>query len=78
MLLYLIKKAAVNSNGIKTFLANGVSTLFINAKTADINGLRKSKNPPPWLVIFLVVPFNKIPLLCKDLITFSISKFFFC
>ena len=33
--------AAVNPNGIKMFLANGVSTLFINDKPADINDLRK-------------------------------------
>ena len=62
----------------KTFLANGVSTLFINGKPAVINGLRKFKNPPSWLVIFLVVPCNKITLFSKDLITliiFFISLF---
>ena len=57
----------------KTLLANGVSTFFINDKLAVINGLRKFKNPPSWLVIFLVVSFNKIPLFSKDLITFIIS-----
>ena len=37
---------ADNPNGIKTFLANGMSTLFINGKLADINGLIKLRNPP--------------------------------
>ena len=32
-------------------------------------------NPPFRLVIFLVAPFNKIPLFSKDLITFIISLF---
>ena len=31
------------------------------------------KNPPSWLVIFVVAPFNKIPVFFKDLITFTIS-----
>ena len=35
--------------------------------------LIKFKKPPFWLVIFLVVHFNKIPLFSKDLITFIIS-----
>ena len=38
--------AAVNSNGIKTLLANGVSRYFINVKPAVINGLRKMINSP--------------------------------
>ena len=33
--------AAVNLNGTKTLLANGVSTSFINWKPAVINSLRK-------------------------------------
>ena len=64
--------AAVNLNGTKTLLANGVSTFFINGKPAVINGLRKLKNPPSWLVIGLVARFNKILLLSTDLITFII------
>ena len=55
------------------FLAIGVSIFFINGKPAAFNGLRIFKNPPSWLVIFLVVPFNKITLFSKDLITFTIS-----
>ena len=51
-------------------LANEVSRLLINGKPADINGLRKFKNPPSWIVIFLTVPFNKIPLFSKDFIIF--------
>ena len=35
-----------------------------------INGIRKFKNPPSWLVIFVVVPFDEIALFSKDLITF--------
>ena len=49
-----------------------MSTLFINNKPAVINGLRKFKIPPSWLVIFLAVPFNKIPLFSNHLITFII------
>ena len=35
-----------------------------------INGIRKFKNPPSWLVIFVVAPFDEIALFSKDLITF--------
>ena len=35
-----------------------------------INGIRKFKDPPSWLVIFVVVPFDEIALFSKDLITF--------
>ena len=37
--------AAVHPNSIKTVLANGVSTFFINGKPALINALR---NPTLW------------------------------
>ena len=47
-------------NGIKTLLANGVSTCFIKSKPDVINGLRRIKNPSTWLVTFLVVPIYKI------------------
>ena len=53
-------------------LANGVSAVSTNGKTAVINGLRRFKNPLSWLVIFLVVPFNKTSLFYKTLITFII------
>ena len=46
--------AAVNSNGTKTLLANGVSIFFINGKAIVINGLRKLRNPS-WQLVFLVV-----------------------
>ena len=62
---------AKNLNGIKTFLGNGVSRLFIKGNPAFINGLRKLRNAPSWLVIFVVVPF-KILLFSKDLNTFII------
>ena len=61
---------ADNPIGIKTRLANGVSAFFIYGKPAVINGLRKLRNTTSSLVIFAVVPFNKIPLFSKDLITF--------
>ena len=38
--------AAVNPNGIKTLLAYGVSTFFINGKPVVINSVRNLKNPP--------------------------------
>ena len=37
--------AAINPNGTKTSLANGISTLFINDKLVFPNGLRKLRNP---------------------------------
>ena len=52
--------AADNPNSNKTVLDRHISRLFINGKPSVINGFRKLKNPPPWLVIFLVVPFNKV------------------
>ena len=67
------KSAVVNRNGNRTLLARCVSTLFINAKTAAINDLRKLRNSSPLLVIFLVVRFNKIALFSKDLITFILT-----
>ena len=64
---------AVTSNYKNALSANGVSTLFINGKPAVINDLRKLRNPPSWIVIFLVVPFNKTPLFSEYLITFMIT-----
>ena len=46
---------------------------FINGKPAVIKDIRRLKNPTFWLVIFPVVPSNKIPLFYKDLITFILS-----
>ena len=42
---------ADNPNGTKTLLADGVIKIFINSKPAVINGLRKFRNSPFWLVI---------------------------
>ena len=67
--------ATVNSKGTKLVLANYVSTVFISAKPTDINGLRKLRNPLSWLVIFVAVSSNSIPLFSKDLITFIIYIF---
>ena len=50
-----------------------MSAFFINGKPAVIKDLRKLRNPPSRLVIFVVVPFNKIPLFSTKLITFIIS-----
>ena len=65
--------ASVNPNSTKMLLANGVSTFFINDKPTEINGVKNFRNPPSWLVIFLVLPFYNIPPFPKDLITFIIS-----
>ena len=66
MVLYLAASAAdpaaVNPNGIKKLLANRVNRIFIKGKPAVFNGLWKLRNLPSWLVIFLVVPFNRIPV----------------
>ena len=66
--------AADNPNSNRILLANEVSTLslFINGKRAAINDLRKLRNHPSLIVIFVVVPFKKIPLFPKDLTTFII------
>ena len=72
MVASVAEAAAVTPNDNKTLLANGVSTFFINGNLAVINGLRKLRNISSWLVIFLVVPFNKIHLFSKDLIIFIV------
>ena len=44
--------AAVNSNGIKTLLANGLNTVFIKGKPFLSNGpKRQPKNPPDCPVL---------------------------
>ena len=50
-----------------------MNTFFINGKPPVINGLTKLRNPPFWIVVFLVVPFNKFLLYSKDLTTFTRS-----
>ena len=65
--------AAVNPNGFKALLAYGVSSFFYNGKRAVINGLRKSRNSPFCLAIFLVIFFIKIFLFSKDSIIVIIS-----
>ena len=59
------ESAVVNPEGTQTLLANGMNTFFNNGKPTGINGLRKLRNLPSWLVIFLVVPFKKVPLFSK-------------
>ena len=63
---------AINHKGSKILLANDLSTFFIKGKPAVISGLTKLRNPPFWLLFFLVVPFNKIPPSSKEPITFII------
>ena len=46
MVAFVADTAAVNPNLIGTILANVVSLFFIIGKLADINGLRKLRNPP--------------------------------
>ena len=60
------ESAVVNPEGTQTLLANGMNTFFNNGKPTGINGLRKLRNLPSWLVIFLVVPFKKVPLFSKN------------
>ena len=66
-LFWIAASSADNPVWNKTLLANEVSILFVNAKAAVINGLQKFKNLPFWQVIFLLVPFNKIPPFSKDI-----------
>ena len=61
---------AVNPNGNKMLLDNGVSSLFNNGRPTVINGQRKLRNFPFWGRVLLVALFNKIPLYFKNLITF--------
>ena len=60
--------AVVNPKRTIALLANVVSTFFINGKLTFIKGPRKLSNPSFWLIIFPLVPFNKIPLFSKELI----------
>ena len=45
----------------------------INGTPPVINGLRKLRYHPSWLVIFVLVPSNRVLLFSKDLFTFIIS-----
>ena len=73
---FVADTVVANPNGIKTPLANNVSTFLTNGKLAFINGRRKLKNPLFWLIMFLVVLFNKVPLYFKSLITVIISSIY--
>ena len=42
----VVDAAAVNAKGIKTILANSLSTFFINGKVVVISGRKKLRNPP--------------------------------
>ena len=69
MALSVSETAAVNPKVTKTLLANSLNTFLINSKATDINSLRKLRKCPFWLVIFLIVSYNKISLFSKELIT---------
>ena len=44
--------AAVNPNGVKTVLANGLVTFFINGNPAFNNEPRNPlRNPPDWIIL---------------------------
>ena len=61
-----------NLKGTKKILAKGFSKFFINGKLTEVNGLRKLRNPPTWFAIFLIVPFDNIPLFSKKLFFYNI------
>ena len=46
---------------------------FVYGKLVVIIGLSKLRNPPFCRIIFLLVPFNKIPLFSTNLIHLAIS-----
>ena len=50
-LCILAYAAAVNPNGIKTLLANGLITFFINGNPVFSNGLRSLPRNPPYCII---------------------------
>ena len=50
--VFLHDAAAFNPNGIKTLLANGLITLFINGNPIFSNGPRSLlRNPPDWIIL---------------------------
>ena len=71
-IIFWIATSVADADAI-TLLSNGVSTFFINGKSTLVNKARKLSNTPSWLVVFPVVPFNKILLFYKDLLTYIMS-----
>ena len=69
--------AAVNSNGIKTLLANGLSTFLIKTKPVFINSPRSlPKNPPDYRILYNWVLDNSVladELFAKDLRSLKIG-----
>ena len=56
-----VAAAAVNYNGIKTLLANGLGTLFIKGNPVLSNGPKSiSKNPPDCTILLAEEPFVKV------------------
>ena len=74
--------AAVNPNGIKTLLANGLSTFFIKGNPVFSNGLKSLPKSPPYCPIlwnrvfdsFIVAEELKLVYLLK--ITSTTNYFF--
>ena len=58
--------ATDTADGIKAFLANGVSIFWVNGTLVVINGLRRLRPLPFLLVASLVVPFNKTHLFSQN------------
>ena len=65
--------ASINPNDTKTLFTNRVTTSFMDGKVTLVNGAQNFSTPPSWLLIFRVVPFIKVTLLFKVIITLIIS-----
>ena len=63
MASFVAEATVINPKGTKVLVANGVSTFFINGKSAVIHSLRKLRNPPSRLLTFLAALVDKIPVL---------------
>ena len=53
-----------------------MSTFFNKSIPAATIGLRQLRNPPSWILIFVVVSFHKVILVSEVLITFTMSFYF--
>ena len=74
MLLLLMPMVSKHFGTFDTFDTFGTSSTFIIEQNSRVNnGPRKLRNPLSWLLIFLLVSFNKIPRFSKERITFIIS-----
>ena len=73
--IFLLIAAAVNSNGIKTLLATGLSTFFIKFDPVLSNGFKSLPKNPPDCPILCSWVFDKLILadepFAKALLTFE-------